>query len=47
MPKMAGIAIVQDPAEAKAPPMPISAIKKVDSAKKMKLAEISVFLQSL
>jgi two-component system, chemotaxis family, protein-glutamate methylesterase/glutaminase len=42
-----GMAIVQDPAEAKAPPMPVSALKKVASAKKMRLSEISVFLQSL
>jgi two-component system, chemotaxis family, protein-glutamate methylesterase/glutaminase len=41
-----GLAIVQDPAEAKATPMPVSALNKVASAKKMKLSEISVFLQS-
>jgi two-component system, chemotaxis family, protein-glutamate methylesterase/glutaminase len=42
-----GMVIVQDPAEAKAPTMPFSALTKVASAKTMKLLEISLLLQSL
>jgi two-component system, chemotaxis family, protein-glutamate methylesterase/glutaminase len=42
-----GMSIVQDPLEAKASPMPLSALNKVASAKIMKLLEISLLLQSL
>jgi two-component system, chemotaxis family, protein-glutamate methylesterase/glutaminase len=42
-----GLAIVQDPAEAKASPMPVSSLRNVASAKTMKLADISLLLHSL
>jgi two-component system, chemotaxis family, protein-glutamate methylesterase/glutaminase len=40
-----GIALVQDPDEAEACSMPIAALEKVTSARKMNLKEISLFLQ--